>query len=472
MTDHLTGVDLPRPAPAADAGPLDERFYDLVEARVRRVLASNPVLATHLGIHTEDHRLGDASHDAVQGEIAADRAHLAAVEGMDATALSAGVRFERDLELHNLRLGLFEQDEVRQWERRTTAAGELGDAVFLLFARGAAPEAERIARIADRLEQAPAFLEASHTRAVGPQVGLWQQVERRYTADLPDLFDDVCTRATSVLDERELARLGRAIDGANAALEAHGAWLVRTLDGGTDGWPLGRDRYDELVRLRGFGDLDADAILEIGWDQLRSNLDARRAAAREIDPDADLPTVIERLKHDHPSNFEGALEAYRDAMHRARRAPAGPRPGHDPGRRGHRGHRDPRVPAVRDAVRRLLRAGPLRRGQARHLHRHARGGRRPERDARALLRRDLEHQRPRGLPWPSPAARGRLGAPLADPHAHRRPGVRGGVGHVLRADDARGGLRRRPRRSGRPCTQTPSGERAGSSSTCGCTAAS
>jgi uncharacterized protein (DUF885 family) len=318
MIQHLPGVELPRPAAAPQVGPLDDRLYDLVEARVRRLFADNPVLATGFGIHTEDHRLGDASRDAVLAEIAADRAHLAAVEALDPAGLSPAARFERDLELHNLRLQLFEADEVRRWERGATAAGELGDAVFLLFARGAAPLAERLGNIAARLEQIPSFLEASKTRAVGRPVRVWQGVEARYAADLPSLFAEVRTVAEANLEASGLARLDRAIAGANAALEGYGVWLKETLADATDDWPMGGERYDELVRLRAFGDLDADAILQIGLEQLHANLEARRAAARELDPDVDLPAVIDRLKSDHPATFAEALEGYRDAMRRAR----------------------------------------------------------------------------------------------------------------------------------------------------------
>ena len=45
---------------------------------------------------------------------------------------------------------------------------------------------------------------------------------------------------------------------------------------------------------------------------------ARTAAAREVDPDATEAEVIDRIKSDHPADFDGALEAYRDAMLRAR----------------------------------------------------------------------------------------------------------------------------------------------------------
>ena len=312
------GVDLPRPAPAPDAGPLDDRLYDLVEARVRRVMTDNPIVATYFGIHAEDHRLGDASREAMLGEIAAERAHLAAVEALDPSGLSPSARFERDLELHNLRLGLFEADDVRRWERRSNAAGEIGDAVFLLFARGAAPLSERLGLIASRLEQVPAFLEASKSRAVGRQVATWQRVDARSVEDLPSLFSEVRAVAAATLDERALARLDRAIAGSNAALETYGAWLAETLADASDDWPLGTEKYDELVRLRAFGDLDADSILQLGFDQLQANLEARRAAARELDPHLDLPAILDRLKHDHPASFEEALDTYRDAMNRAR----------------------------------------------------------------------------------------------------------------------------------------------------------
>jgi uncharacterized protein (DUF885 family) len=318
MTDPTAQLILPRPAPAADAGPLDERFYDLAEARARRLFHANPVLASFFGVHAEDARMGDPSIDAVEGEIADERAHLAAVEALDSAGLSPAVQFERDLEVHNLRLELFDLDEVRNWHRRPSGATDVGDAIFLLFARGAAPLAERLARITDRLEAVPAYLEASRSRAKGAPVATWQETDLRNGEDLPSLFAEVRTAADDVLPKGELARLDRAIGNAQTALESWSGWLRDGLARADDNWPLGAERYDEMVRLRAFGDLDADAILAIGEEQLRRNHEGRRAAALEVDPDADEATVIERLKSDHPDTFDGALEGYRDAMRRSR----------------------------------------------------------------------------------------------------------------------------------------------------------
>ena len=68
ISTDMTGPALPRPAPAADRGPLDDRFYDLVEERFRRLMRHNPVAATYFGVHAYDDELGDERRrDARQG---------------------------------------------------------------------------------------------------------------------------------------------------------------------------------------------------------------------------------------------------------------------------------------------------------------------------------------------------------------------------------------------------------------------
>jgi uncharacterized protein (DUF885 family) len=318
MTDPLGGIVLPRPAAAVDAGPLDERLYDLVEARFRRLVQAEPITASFLGIHAQDGHLGDPSRDTVLGELAADWTHLAAIEALDPAGLSASARFERDLEIHNVRRAIFDVDVARRWERRSFALDTLGDALFLLFARDFAPLADRLVPLTERLEAAPAFLAAHRTRAAGPQVRPWQQLEIEAAARMPTFIDEIAAAGRRSLSDGDRARLERAAGAARTAIDEHADWLRGTLADGTDEWALGRERYDALIGLRAFDGLDADAILDIGWRQLAEHEAARAAAAREIDPTADERAVLERVKSDHPDTFEAALDAYRDAMLRAR----------------------------------------------------------------------------------------------------------------------------------------------------------
>ena len=315
------GIELTRAAAAATPGPLDDLLYALVESRFRRVVEDQPTYATHLGIHAWDDQLADSTRERYLDEIAADRRHLAAVEAIDADGLSAEARFERDLELHHVRLSLFRAEEIRTWERRSTGASALGDSLFPLFVNDFAPLRERLESITARLEQADAFLEGHRTRAAVPQVAPWVEIELRASRSLPGFLDDILAAAADPsvgLPSATHARLVRAIGGAKEGIADQADWLRGLLPNATTAWPLGDGRYDELIKLRAFDGLDADAILEIGRQQLEQNHADRAAAAREIDPSATESEVVERIKDDHPATFDGALTGYRDAMARAR----------------------------------------------------------------------------------------------------------------------------------------------------------
>ncbi len=320
---RLDDAPLPRPVGARAvgdrAGVLDAAFYDLVEARFRRLVGRDPVTATWLGFHDADDRLGDPDRTALLDDLAADRAHLTAVDAIDPSALSPTARFERDLERHNLRRDIFETDVVRTWERRSTALDTVGDSLFLLISRDHAPLPERLAAIAGRLEGVATFLEASKSRAAVPQVRLWQRIELETAADLPGFFDELAAAgAGASLPSADQRRLERAVANAKVAVELYGGWLEDTMAGGTDDWAIGRERHDAFVAHRAFDGLDTDAILDLGWTQLADEHAARTAVAREIDPDASEAEVLARVKADGPADFEGALDAYRSAMLRAR----------------------------------------------------------------------------------------------------------------------------------------------------------
>jgi uncharacterized protein (DUF885 family) len=299
-------------------GNLDTRFYDLVEGRFRRLVASEPIAATYFGIHGYDDRLGDGGRETILADIAADREHLAAIEALDDAALSSSVRFERDLEVHNVRRSIFEADELRIWERRSLALDTIGDGLFLLFARDHAPLAERLDAITSRLEGVPTHLEEARHRSSVPQVRLWQRIEIESAGQLPAFFDELVAAGRGVLGQAEQRRLERAASTAAVSVDLFTTWLEGTIADGIDASGVGRELHDRMVELRAFDGLDADAILDLGEQKLAEEIEARRAAAREIDPDADVNDVVARVKSDHAASFDAALEQYRDAMRRAR----------------------------------------------------------------------------------------------------------------------------------------------------------
>jgi uncharacterized protein (DUF885 family) len=309
---------LPRPASKPTAGPADERFWGIIEAEFRRMLEQHPILGTYIGLHDGDDRLDDATRDAAMQEVADVHRVERELEAIDPNELSDSVRFERELALHNIRRELFDMEVHRVWERRSTAMDAVGDALFSVFARDFAPLKDRLASLTGRLEGVPAFLEQHKTRATAPQVRLWQELEIESGGQMPYLLDEVKAAGQGVLDDRSQARLDKAVETASAAVVAYIETIKAKMGSAVESWALGSEAYDRLVSLRAFDGLDASQILEIGEQQLALNKAARVADARRIDPSVDERTVVDRVKSNHPKDFDEALAAYKDAMIRAR----------------------------------------------------------------------------------------------------------------------------------------------------------
>lgn len=281
----------------------------------------HPVYATYLGVPGRDGELADGGRDAIVDELDATKRFAAEVERIDGATLSPYWAIERELALFSAKREIFDTQTHRVWERRVSASDEIGDGIFLLFARGSRPLAERLLNIAERLEAAPAHIEQQKSRlGERPPVRLWNEMELEASESLPSLFAEVIAAARTELgdDSAETRRLEAASASARAVLEAYGGWIREQLPRATDDFALGRDAYDELISLRAFDGLSADEILEIGEQQLAEHREGRAARAGEVDPGATEAQVIDRIKSDHPQDFASALVAYRRAMDEAR----------------------------------------------------------------------------------------------------------------------------------------------------------
>jgi uncharacterized protein (DUF885 family) len=313
----MAAYELPRPA-SSNPGPADGQFWDLVEADFRRHIDRSPIMASYLGLHHADDKLDDAGRDAVEQEIADAHGLERDLDAIDQASLSAETQVERELALHNVRRGLFDMEVHRVWERRSTAIDGVGDSLFTVFARDFAPLGQRLVSLTSRLEAVPVFLEQHKTRATAPQVRLWQELEIESGGDMPAFFGEIKAAGQGVLGEREQVRLDKAVETASAAVATYVDWLKSRMGSAVDSWALGSDALDSLIALRAFDGLDTDQILEVGQQQLALNKAARVEDARRIDPSASEREVVERVKSDHPADFEEALAAYKDAMTRAR----------------------------------------------------------------------------------------------------------------------------------------------------------
>ena len=219
MIDQLDTISVPVLETEAD-----HRLAALVREHLDELLHREPVLATYLGIHDQDERLGDMSRAARLEVNELERRYLADLEALDPAGLSAANQLERELAMLGARRALFDGEVHRLWERRVTAGEEIGDAIFLLFARDFAPLPDRLRTIAARLEAVPLALTEVRDRLGDSAVALWLQMELDAVESLPGFLDVIVASGLDVLGDGhpEQSRLEQAADGARQALAGYG----------------------------------------------------------------------------------------------------------------------------------------------------------------------------------------------------------------------------------------------------------
>jgi uncharacterized protein (DUF885 family) len=296
----------------------DARFDRTIDRWFRDQLAMRPETATFFGIHDHDGELSSGGRDAIDEEIDFYRSTIDELSALDPGELSHERALDRDLAIHQARLGLYWLTEYRPWRGSSGGASHLGEALFPLFTRDFAPLGDRLGHIADRLEAAPRFLRETRERVTDP-VRLWSEIDLESTRMLPSFLDTILAAArTEGNDERLADRLSRSVDATKAALEVHAAWIRDDiLPRASADWKAGPERFEEMVRLREL-EADADEILAVGEDLLASEQAARTALAPEIDPTASAEEVADIVKNDHAASFAESLVEYREAMDRAR----------------------------------------------------------------------------------------------------------------------------------------------------------
>jgi len=179
--------------PASDA---DARFERAVDRWFRDRMRLEPEIASFVGVHDHDGRLPGVSREAIEERVDFWRATIGEMERFSADDLSPSHALDRDLLVHEGRLALHELTERRTWAGRSNAAGEIGDALFPLFTRDFAPFPERLERITERLEGAPALLNDARARISDP-VALWIQIDLESGESLPSFLDVILAAARS-----------------------------------------------------------------------------------------------------------------------------------------------------------------------------------------------------------------------------------------------------------------------------------
>jgi uncharacterized protein (DUF885 family) len=260
-----------------------------------------PTSATFDGVHVHDDVLEDLSRRAIDTQIRDLGAFARRLAAIDPARLTDTERQERPAIEANIRARLFELEQVRTWERSPQHYADIistslaGQALF----EYAALE-QRARRIVSKLRQVPRLIQAAKDNIKDP-AGIFVKVGLESIRGTQRFIDEDLPRAFSRLDDHHI--LGDLADtsmDASEALGVYAEYLEKELAPRSKGsFRLGRERFEEKLRLDEGFSVDVDKLLAIAMRELHATQEEFRRVASRING-GDPRAAWERAKSDHP----------------------------------------------------------------------------------------------------------------------------------------------------------------------------
>jgi uncharacterized protein (DUF885 family) len=285
--------------------PVSEPLPHFVDDLLGYLHETHPTYATLDGVHTHDDLLEDLGRQAIDAQTRTLAGYLRRLDEINAEGLTAVERLDHRMLASHVRSRMFDLEQVRTWERNPQhyadilASSLAGQALFMH-----APASERARRVLSKLRQTPRFIQAARDNIKDPP-GIFVKVGIETMRGALTFIDDDLPRAFSSLDDPHL--LGDLADAQAEASQAVGAYVAYLENDvapkARASFRLGREKFEEKVKLDEGVSLPAERLLAIATRELKATQEMFKSVAGRMDGGDPLLTWA-RTKSEHPAPGE------------------------------------------------------------------------------------------------------------------------------------------------------------------------
>jgi uncharacterized protein (DUF885 family) len=282
--------------------PVSEPLPHFVDDLLGYLHETHPTHAALDGVHTHDDLLEDLSKQGIDHDVRALSGYLRRLEEIDKEGLPEIEALEQRMLASFLRGRMFELEEVRTWEKNPQLYADIlasSLASQVLFTH--APASERARRVLSKLRQAPRLIQAARDNIKDPP-GIFVKVGIETMRGALKFIDDDLPRALADIDDMHL--LGDLADAQMEASQVIGAYIqdleTEIAPRARASFRLGRDKFEQKVRLDEGIPLGVDRLLAIATRELKTTQEAFKSLAGRQDG-GDPMAAWAKTKHDHPA---------------------------------------------------------------------------------------------------------------------------------------------------------------------------
>jgi uncharacterized protein (DUF885 family) len=293
----------------------ETQFYSYMETFLDELFQEVPTVATFLGDHRHDDRLGEYTPEALERQRAMLGRWLEEFSSYETQDWSLDAQIDLTLMLQITKQGIRAMDRIRAEHRDPgTVVNECVNGIYMLILRDFAPLPERMRNILGRLHQVPRALSEGRALVNPAEVPpIWAEIALVTTQRSIGLFAGFLPALAQATPELQ-PQVEAAAQAAAAALQEYVAWIQETVIPQAGGeFAFGEELFNEILSEDHMVDYDAVTLIETGQRLFEETLQQMESLAAQIDPNKSVEQLLEESKKHHPT-AEGLLDAYRQKM--------------------------------------------------------------------------------------------------------------------------------------------------------------
>jgi len=266
---------------------------------------AHPTRAALDGVHSYDDLLEDLSRQGIDNQVRTLAGYLRRLSEMKVEGLTSVERLEHRMLTSSVQARMFDLEEIRTW---ATTPQYYADILALSLAGQTlfpyAPAAERARRVLSKLRQMPRLVEAARANIKEPP-GIFVKLGIETMRGALAFIEEELPRAFADVDDlRLLGDLADAQTEACQAVAGYVGYLENDLaPRARASFRLGRERFEQKLKLEEGLSLGVDRLLAIATRELRATQEAFKSLAGRANG-CDARTTWQRTKAQHPSSGE------------------------------------------------------------------------------------------------------------------------------------------------------------------------
>jgi uncharacterized protein (DUF885 family) len=298
---------------------MNSKLHVIEEDFLHDYLELSPILGSHLGLEEYDGQMPEETKEAQEKRTGLLKKTQVSLRALSPDTLSFDEQVDREALLSMIDEHIFEEEVLPFTRSFPGAPVNLSSALYTIFSRDFSPLEDRLKKLTARLERASSYLEDSRELLETP-VKLWVETGLFSCQALPGFITTIIEASKgSSLDSLSRSRLENAAEKTVKAVESYGQWLREdVLPRAQSVFAIGRENFQHLLELKNFG-YTAEQLLELGDYYLTTTKETIREIAHTIDPSLSYEGIKEKIRSQHPRDFDETLAHCRKAMEQSRK---------------------------------------------------------------------------------------------------------------------------------------------------------